>query len=424
VIDLIEYGEEKEILKDLITEDDIIYLNKLNNLDDNRSDRFNLKIVKNNIVIKPLSYVGMIQLNKIKINIYPRFDKGFSKLIQLLSFCSNNDINYEKVDTKSKINNLSFPEIIISLLLSEVEKIIKKGAFRDYKSYEKNLKTIRGRVDFKKQITRNLNRKNKIYCKYEEMDTNIIENRILLKAIDISRKIAIDKNLQKEVNKYYNLFSKYCDQYIDKKLPDIIYHRLNYYYKDAHFYSDLIINKIGVEDIYRDNRKSCYSFLFDMNYMFEQFVSRLFKEYYSKNYKINSQKNISDAIITQNNSNYRKIKPDLIIENKNNFKKSIIDAKNKNYGDNKILNSDIYQLSFYGMYFSDYYKDEISLALIHPKYKNDDRSFTKININSYNKNGATFSINIIPLEINNLLDLIKENEKNKITSILESFNLD
>lgn len=47
---------------------------------------------------------------------------------------------------------------------------------------------MKGRIDFTSQITKNYLRSDRIFCNYEELDTDIIENKVILEALNVCLK--------------------------------------------------------------------------------------------------------------------------------------------------------------------------------------------------------------------------------------------
>lgn len=415
MINLIEYDYwGKEIDKENITEDDRVFLNKLQYEDlKNYPSRFNIVENKSTLTIKPLNYVGVIQLSKERINIVPRFDNGFEGLIQMIGFSKGIDYKYYKAKVDSSIDANNLYEIIVELLIIEIEMILKNGIFHEYVKCSENLKVLRGRIDMRNQITKNFLQGSKIYCNHDSLDTDVIENQIILSALDISSKTIKNKKLKDKVNKYKSMFSGLCDKYTNKNIGEIRYNRLNSYYEQVHFYSKIIIESLGVSDIYKGKNSSCYGLLIDMNELFELFVSRLFTEFLPSNYKVKSQIKITDAIVDKNKNRYRDIKPDIYIENKETKQVTIIDTKNKNYGSKKVLNEDIYQLSFYGMYFYDMFRETANISIIYPKYEENLNQDNKIYLNTYKSLDENIYLNVKGIDICEFLVLLKDKRENR-----------
>ncbi|MFL0248088.1 McrC family protein [Candidatus Clostridium stratigraminis] len=415
MINLIEYGQEGLIEKQYLDDEDRMHLSRLQYEDIKKGEcRYYLREDYNGIYIKPLNYIGTIQLSKERINIYPRFDHDFSRLIQLILFTK--DVKYKSFKQNLSINKSKedLYEIIISLLLEEVFNIIKGGIFREYVSFNENLKVIRGRIDFKNQLTKNFLRGDSIFCNYEELNTNVLENQIIHKALNIAAKITTDNNNRKKIKNYASLFKEICEEYRGEKVPEISYNRLNSEYKEVHYYSKLLIESIGIGDLYKaGEHNSRYSLLIDMNELFEGFVAALTAKYLVSSYEVKPQFEVGNAILNYKNGTYRKIKPDIILRSKNDEEVIVIDTKNKAYGYHHVYNEDIYQLTFYGLYFYNMFKSKANIFIIYPQYENNDDIFQKIFINTLECNIVKPCINVRAININDYLNLINEGIKSR-----------
>lgn len=56
------------------------------------------------------------------------------------------------------------------------------------------------------------------------------------------------------------------------------YNRLNHHYRPAHELCWLVLEQTGIEDFLTRGRTSCFSFLLNMNQLFEQFVTVLMRK--------------------------------------------------------------------------------------------------------------------------------------------------
>lgn len=416
MIKLIEYGQEEFIDKNNYNEEDRIFLSRLQHEDFNGGKcRFYIREDRNGIYIKPQNYVGTIQLSKKRINIFPRFDHDFKKLISMILFTKG--IKYKPFRQSfgtEKANNDLY-EIIISFLLEEVLDVLKNNLFRSYVKFNENLKVIRGRIDFNNHLNKNFLMGDSIYCKYEDLNSNVIENQIILKALNIASYMTDDSNKRKTIKKYVSIFSELCQELKGKKVPHINYNRLNSQYIGAHYYSKLLIECIGSESLYQTGEhKSKYSLLVDMNDLFEKFVAKLFQKYLSSIYEILPQYVVSNAILNDKNKTYRKIIPDIILKNKDKENGYVvIDTKNKAYGNKNVLNEDIYQLSFYGMYFYNMFKTKANVVIIYPRYENQVDRAENIFINTLANLIDKPVIKVRYIDINKCLALIQDGVKGK-----------
>lgn len=145
-----------------------------------------------------------------------------------------------------------------------------------------------------------------------------------------------------------------------------------------------------------------------MNELFEKFVAKLCKVYLSGTYDVLTQYKKRDAIATSIGKTYKDIIPYIVLKNKTTGDFTIIDTKNKDYGNNCLSNSDIYQLSFYGMYFSDIFEKTVKISVVYPKYETVYFVEDKIFIQSMGKKRQDVSIHIKGIDINEALDYVEK----------------
>lgn len=408
MIKLIEYGQETLISRGSYDEEDRLLLSRLQYEDVDRGEcRFFLRETSEGLYVKPMNYVGTIQLSVEKINIYPRFNHSFSRLISMILFTQS--IKYKSFRQNIEVNEQDndLYEIIINLFMEEVLNLLKNNFFREYVGFNENLKVIRGRIDFNNHLRKNFLRGDNIFCSYDELNSDIIENQIILKALNVAARLTIKGETKKIISNYINIFGLVCSEYKGNKVPELHYNRLNYHYKEAHYFSKVLIENIGTDNMYQSgDHVSRYSLLINMNELFEQFVSSIFMKYLSQLYDVKSQWKIGNAITNSKGNTYRLIIPDIILKDKDNGQIIIIDTKNKDYGNKYVHNEDIYQLTYYGLYFYDMFKSLANINILYPKYENQFDRNDQIFINTISILANKPGIKVKSFDIDAFLELI------------------
>jgi hypothetical protein len=112
----------------------------------------------------------------------------------------------------------------------------------------------------------------------------------------------------------------------------------------------MILDGLGIDDIYASGRQRCFAFLLDMNRLFEDFVTRWFGELFQSSlYRVLPQRR--DRSILWNaelGRPYKAIIPDLVVEPRKEPGRYLpVDAKYKLYDERTISSSDIYQTFLY-----------------------------------------------------------------------------
>lgn len=344
--------------------------------------RFYFDELKNGLRIKTESWVGVIELERARIVIQPKFNHGFQSLVDMISFIDELPF-YQRRDTSGTVRKTNFLEILILLFLKEVEQVIKVGFMKDYVTEEDYLSNLRGRVDFKTNLQRNYNLPTKVYCYYDELVTNIVENQILLSVLAKISSLNLQANTKRWLNTLRSQFETICVEYAGHDWPKFQYNRLNKHYERAHKIGKYLWENSSLTTFFTKNH-FYYSFLIDMNELFEKFVVQLLRKYLPKHYKVLANKRITDAI-TVDGASYRHIIPDIIIENERTNERKVIDVKYKQYANKRVETDDVFQLAFYAQNQMKSSGSVYESTIIYPKFIDDpvkDDIVVTLNMNS------------------------------------------
>ena len=403
--------------------------------DNNLEDRYEFfKITKDSIV--PQNFVGTIPLNDIQIEILPKIplveNDIVAEKIRFLEILQNISYFKEKFFNNSKIaiTDTSILEIFINLFIKEVEEIIEKGLLYNYIDINENINIFKGKLDINNHIKYNFSHKEKFFMKFDEFSISSLENSIIKLTIQKLKKISVNSKNKDNLNKIsHHLESISILPNSIESLKYITFDRTNDYYKNAIQWAKIFLNNQS-SSIFSITNGEVATMLFPMETIFENYIG-------NKLISIIKEKSYEDLIIkVQDNScsvfstttlndteinNIFKIKPDIIIKNKNSKEIFILDTKWKilNKLDNKfkISTEDIYQILSYVKIYSNKYKDTYTCEkayLIYPS--------TNITSNNFSaKDKLIFKTDNFELNIC-FIDLTSEDstEKNLI-EILNNF---
>lgn len=143
------------------------------------------------------SYVGVIQVNSLNIEILPKADKSqFNEesksiwhkvLIEML--VESKKLKLDAIsNAQLKIKFESLLDLYVEVFLSEVEIIIQNNLKKNYKSSEGNLLKVKGRIEFGKNIQLNSIHKERFYSHHIVYNTDNVFNQVLNKALNILSK--------------------------------------------------------------------------------------------------------------------------------------------------------------------------------------------------------------------------------------------
>ena len=297
--------------------------------------------------IKPKNYCGFLSLNDESYFIAPKIinhndtPQNLNTFIYMLMYAY--DIKLKNEDLiQCETQEYHLLEIFIRLFADRLLSELKKGIFKQYITLQENLKVLRGKYIIDKNFN-NFYHQN-IYCEFHEFSMDNELNRFFLYALRYFKKFSAYKNL----HRCEAMLDEVSYQNIDIKRLTIQFDRMSSRYKQSYKIALMILQKL-VPLTNKSNDRS-FAFLFNMAYVFEKFIGKLYKE-------------IDNSTIVQKQGNFGSLvlKPDIYTNT------LIIDTKYKKIekrGDLK--RDDKYQMFAYGVNFN-----IKNTMLLYPKHLED-----------------------------------------------------
>lgn len=212
---------------------------------------------------------------------------------RLITYFFDEDLIF--ADEITKDNKMLTYISFIHLVLNST----KRGLMSKMVKRSENLTgKVRGKIDVKYQISKNImrGRKDRIYCKYSEKSVDILENQILKYALTIisDSKIAGLKNLQRSINILKRRFSAVSDRKVTPaEIDRIILPSMYQSYKPMFQLAKVIISDISMYTTENGSKKGLVPYAINMPLLFECYVRTIIKE---KIEEINNDKNIKYRI--------------------------------------------------------------------------------------------------------------------------------
>lgn len=212
---------------------------------------------------------------------------------RLITYFFDEDLIFADEITKDNkmLTYISFIHLVLnSTKRGLMSKMVKKS--------ENLTGKVRGKIDVKYQISKNImrGRKDRIYCKYSEKSVDILENQILKYALAIisDSKIAGLKNLQRSINILKRRFSAVSDRKVTPaEIDRIILPSMYQSYKPMFQLAKVIISDISMYTTGNGSKKGLVPYAINMPLLFECYVRTIIKE---KIEEINNDKNIKYRI--------------------------------------------------------------------------------------------------------------------------------
>ena len=338
---------------------------------------------KQGTFVQIMNYVGLIQLpNGHQIDILPKIyftnsvesnsyditnkysyvdvnqkesdDIKITKKIFVDMFCTLKNIKKAKVlrNGDLEVKNKPIFEIYISMFLSSLNELIKKGLRSIYLNKLENVSFFKGKLMINQHIKHNIVHKEKFYTQFDEFSYNRVENRLLKSTLVKLLKISKDaKNIQniKEDLVFFDLVDTSINYKNDFKKVMID--------KSTKEYDELL----KWAEVFLDNKSfitfsgshGAKALLYKMNDLFESYVAKRIRNVFGDTYEIKTQSTSKKLF---DNPQKFTLRPDIVLRDKFNNTiimdtkwKKLINDERKNYG---ISQMDMYQMFAYSIRYA------------------------------------------------------------------------
>ena len=365
--------------------------------------------------IKFINYVGIIKVNNLIIEILPKISlsndiiKDREILMFMLSKCNKLSVDIKELLNSNILKN-SLLDILAKVFSKKLLNELQKGLYREYVYKEEALSMIKGKILISKSIKENTINKNKMNCKYDEFTEDNLFNAILKRAINVILFSIKNDDVKKELNIINNIFNDVSDIYVPNNIIlNYKLNRMNNRFLECFTLAKLILLNSSMDKSL--GKENGFSILFEMNYLYEEYVGVLLKEVFNDtNININTQEKSRYLLWnTLKERNEIALKPDIVIY-KDNKPKIIIDTKWKSAtidGKEVYTQGDIYQMYAY----ITTYEECQQCILLYPKTnENIKHSEWILNDDIRNKKILIYEINLENYEKtkNELLYLINK----------------
>ena len=236
--------------------------------------------IRNGIQFK--QYVGIIQVDGLTIEILPKADNNDDELywrenlVKMLHFCRK--LKADPIDTANvKRHRNHLLEVYFEIYLNELESLIHKGLVKQYRKQSKNVRALRGKLEFAANIKYNLVHRERFYTTHQVYDTNHIIHQILYRALMVVEFFTKGSYLYNKTRRILLDFPDVKDIEIRESVFNrIIKDRKTEPYKNALDIAQMLL--LNYSPDISSGREHMLALLFDMNKLWEEFVLRMLKK--------------------------------------------------------------------------------------------------------------------------------------------------
>jgi 5-methylcytosine-specific restriction enzyme subunit McrC len=316
--------------------------------------------------IKFSQYVGVVQIDDLCIEILPKSDNSTDDkkvwqgaLIEMLRVTKK--LNVDNVG-QANVNKQSIHllDIYFEWFLNELQLLIRQGLVKKYYKEKRNIKVLKGKLEFAEHINKNLIHKERFFTSHQVYEKDHLVHQILGQALTIVEQMSNGSYLYSkcktinldfpEVKKIKATSSTFNTLPKNRKIVP---------YKTALEIARLII--LNYAPNISSGKENMLALLFDMNSLWEEYILMRIKQVAKDDIEVFGQK----SKVFWNGIT---IRPDILIQyGSDNY---IIDTKWKNINGSKPSTDDLRQMYVY----NDYWKST-KAVLVYPSNYSDSPKF-------------------------------------------------
>ncbi|MBF0518707.1 MAG: restriction endonuclease [Nitrospirae bacterium] len=314
-------------------------------------------------------YVGVIQVGETVIEVLPKADNTFTEtyeekqwrdiLVKMLLAVGAFKIHAPGISSL-KLKSNSILDLYLELFIKEVEYLLHNGLIKQYRKKEGNVIALKGSIQFGKHIQQNLTHKERFYARYTTYDVEHKLHFILYQTIRLLMQI----NNNVRLNCRIGALSLHFPEMPEMKVTETTFEKLVFTRKTQPYKNAIDIAKLLLLQYHPDlnkGRNNVLALMFDMNKLWEQFVSVSLRKHKAPDMTLTVQ--TSKYFWKPENGNRSKIRPDIVV-NKGNSDCVVLDTKWKNLNGYNPSPDDLRQMYVYHKYYG-----AKKVALVYPGTK-------------------------------------------------------
>jgi len=323
--------------------------------------------------IKAKSYVGVIQIGDVTIQILPKVDitgqdnsksessvkSAVSNLLWMLIYAGELPVKESEISPLTRMKGNLF-EIFVKIYCDRLLEELGKGIFRNYQEREETVPLLKGRWLIDKQLREKPLMHNKFIVSYSDFTEDNSLNRILYYTVCYLRRMSDDIGNKNRLDILKAWFDEVelPNRITSHDIEKVTFTRLNVAFKPIF---DLACTFLFHETMELSAGKTpIFSFLFDMNVLFERFIAGFIRCYRDKilpdaykNCELLIQSRGDQRWLARNQKSdgrlMFRLRPDIVLRQSDHSVPLIVDTKYKI--DQRIAEGDAYQMHAYATCF-------------------------------------------------------------------------
>jgi 5-methylcytosine-specific restriction enzyme subunit McrC len=225
--------------------------------------------------LQPQSLIGAVKVGDVDLEIRPKRPVNLRRALFLVSYALDG-VTWH--DMQVELATQSLVEAIVPVFASAVQRAFVRGLLQGYRTEEDALLTVRGRIRFDDQIRSRFGRFPPVEVRFDEYTEDILENRLILAAIDRLRRLRLRADRSSHALGAFEPLLEHVTlfEYTRRHVPVPAITRLNNHYAPALGLARLILDATAFD--LGSGATVASAFLVDMNRVFEEFVRSALRE--------------------------------------------------------------------------------------------------------------------------------------------------
>ena len=350
-------------------------------------DRLQIEELRRGLRVRTRSWVGVVRLPTVEIRVVPKVTGDLLGLVRLLEYASGIDALTRLGDGATlETSGDSLLELFVLLFVEASERVLRRGLLSGYVEREDELPIVRGRILGDRQVLERFGRLDRIICRFDELEHDVVENQLLAAALQVASPRVTSVGLQRRISRLRSVLEPICDTYqldLAGARTTVTYNRLNAHYETAHQLGWLLFDALGIDDLFAPGEARLFSFLLNMNQLFERFVTRVVEQVLPvARYRVTSQIPFKSVVWNVSSQRpYASIIPDVVVELRGESDCRVaIDAKYKLYDERGFDQGDIYQMFLYAFALGATVSDGVPRSLLLYPSTGEEPTSTRLRI--------------------------------------------
>ena len=257
-------------------------------------DRLQIEELRQGLRVRTRSWVGVVRLPTVEIRVVPKVTGDLLGLVRLIEYASGLDALTRLRDGVTlEASGDSLLELFAALFVGASERVLRRGLLSGHVEREDDLPVACGRILGDRQVLERFGQLDRIICRFDELEHDVVENQLLSAALQVASRRVTSVGLQRRIARLRSVLEPICDtDQLDLAAArtTLAYNRLNAHYETAHQLGWLLFDALGIDDLFAPGETRSFSFLLNMNQLFEHFVTRVVGQLLpAARYRVSSQ---------------------------------------------------------------------------------------------------------------------------------------